>query len=131
MGRVVTNIIDELELSVRTKNVLELMGDVHTLDDFMALTMGRVCAVRNAGRKTWNEIRDVQNSLRSQMHQTVKEHETELRHEIAMHVLPTLIEVCKNDPRMEGETGAQMVARAAYNVADAMLEARKTTKAKG
>ena len=126
-----TNIIDELELSVRTTNALKLMGDVHTLDDFMALTMGRVCAVRNAGRRTWNEIRDVQNNLRSQMHQTDEQYETKLRHEIAMHVLPTLIEVCKNDPRMEGETGAQMFARKAYDMADAMIAARKTTKAKG
>ena len=126
-----TNIIDELELSVRTTNALKLMGDVHTLDDFMALTMGRVCAVRNAGRRTWNEIRDVQNNLRSQMHQTDEQYETKLRHEIAMHVLPTLIEVCKNDTRKAGETSEQMFARKAYDMADAMIAARKTTKAKG
>lgn len=126
-----TNIIDELELSVRTTNVLKKMFDMDTMDDFMALTEGRVRAVPGAGRRTWNEIREVQNHLRSQMHQTEENLETELRHEIAMHILPTLITACKNDPRMEGETGAQMVARTAYNVADAMLEARKTTKAKG
>lgn len=126
-----SNIIDQLELSVRTTNVLKLMGDVHTLDDFMGLTMGRVCAVRNAGRRTWNEIREVQNNLRNHVHQTEEEYEAELRHGIAMHVLPTLIVACKNDSRQVGETHEQMFARNAYAMADAMLAARKTTKAKG
>jgi hypothetical protein len=126
-----SNIIDELELSVRTTNALKLMGDVHTLDDFMGLTMARVCAVRNAGRRTWNEIREVQNHLRNRVHQTEGECEAELRDEIAMHILPNVITACKNDTRKVGETHEQMFARNAYAMADAMIEARKTTKAKG
>lgn len=126
-----SNIIDQLELSVRTTNVLKLMGDVHTMEDFMGLTMGRVCSIRGAGRRTWNEIREIQSHLRNRVHQTEEGFETELRDEIAMHILPTLMEICKGETPMEGETGAQMVARTAYNIADAMLAARKTTKAKG
>lgn len=126
-----SNIIDELELSVRTTNVLKKMFDMDTMDDFMALTEGRVRAVPGAGRRTWNEIREVQNHLRNHVHQTEEEFEAELRHEIAMHILPTIITTCKNDTRKAGETHEQMFARNAYAMADAMIAARKTTKAKG
>ena len=128
-----SNIIDDIELSVRTANVLKLMGDIHTLDDFMGLTMGRVCAVRNAGPRTWDEIREVQNHLRNieERRNHVQQTEEELRHEIAMQVLPSVITTCKNDTRKAGETHEQMFARNAYAMADAMIEARKTTKAKG
>lgn len=126
-----SNIIDELELSVRTTNVLKKMGGIHTLDDFMGLTMGRVCGARNAGRRTWSEIREVQSHLRNRAHQTEEECEAELRDEIAMHILPSVITACKNDPSIKGETGAQTFARVTYAIADAMIAARKTTKAKG
>lgn len=126
-----SNIIDELELSVRTSNVLKLMGDVHTLDDFMALRMGRVCAVRGAGRRTWNEIREVQEHFRRLAEEADRPKPWSERDEIAMHVLPSVIKICKGDMRKEGETSEQMFARKAYAIADAMIAARKTTKAKG
>jgi len=59
-----SDIIRELELSVRTTNVLNAMGTVQTLDDFMALTEAEVRAQRGAGARTWREIKDVQQNLR-------------------------------------------------------------------
>ena len=127
-----SNIIDQLELSVRTTNVLKLMGDVHTLDDFMDLTKDQVCSIRGAGQRTWNEIRQLQLHRFQRAEEAAEKLKPSFdRDEIAMHVLPTLIVACKNDSRQVGETHEQMFARNAYNMADAMLAARKTTKAKG
>ena len=131
-----SNIINELELSVRTSNVLKNMGDVHTMDDFLALTEGHVRAVRGAGRRVWHEIRDVQTDMRRQMGLQRQMREAEgrsdedwtKRDEIALAVLPTVVQVCAGDrPREVGtETYEQMFARKAYALADAMLAARKT-----
>lgn len=127
-----SNIIDKLGLSVRATNVLKEMSDVNNPDDIMSLTKDRVMAEPNAGEKTWAEICELQKHLTKRLAEAEKKSQLFYeRDEIAMHVLPTLIEICKNDQPMEGETGAQMVARTAYNIADAMLAARKTTKAKG
>lgn len=52
-------ILRDLELSVRAFNVLNREG-VRTLDDFMALTEQRVRTFKNAGTRTWKEIRSVQ-----------------------------------------------------------------------
>lgn len=130
------SIIDELELSVRTTNVLKLMGDVETTDDFMSLTEGRVRAVRGAGRRVWQEIRSVQTDMRRQMDLRRQMREAEdrsaedwtKRDEIALAVLPTVVQVCAGDrPRETGtETHEQMFSRKAYALADAMLAARKT-----
>lgn len=58
-----SSFVDGLELSVRTTNVLKLAG-VETREAFEALDAGKVLAMRNAGRKTWYEIRDVQGWLK-------------------------------------------------------------------
>ena len=125
-----SNIINEIELSVRTSNVLKLMGDVHTLDDFLALTEGHVRAVRGAGRRVWQEIRSVQMDLRRQMREAEgrSAEDWTKRDEIALAVLPTVVQVCAGDrPREVGtETHEQMFSRKAYALADAMLAARKT-----
>ena len=121
-----SNIINEIELSVRTSNVLKLMGDVHTLDDFMALTEGRVRAVRGAGRRTWNEIRDVQAHFRQVEKRRAAERaaeetdETVLRDWFAGKALAGLLVDSEADCRPES------VAQACYRYADAMLTARKT-----
>jgi hypothetical protein len=51
-----------------------------------------------------------------------------LRDWFAGQVLVGIMETCKNDTRNEGETHEQMFARKSYQVADAMLEARKGIK---
>lgn len=56
------SIVDELELSIRSSNVLRTMG-VETMDDFMSLTKERFLAQRNAGARSWKEIVDLQRSL--------------------------------------------------------------------
>lgn len=125
------NIIDELELSVRTSNVLKLMGDIETMDDFMALTEGRVRAVRGAGRRTWNEIRDVQAHFRQIEKRRAAERtaeeidETVLRDWFAGKALAGLLAESMHD------CGPAGIAHDCYRYADAMLAARKITKAKG
>ena len=125
-----SNIVNQLELSVRTSNVLKNMGDVHTLDDFLALTEGHVRAVRGAGRRVWQEIRSVQTDMRRQMREAEgrSAEDWTKRDEIALAVLPTVVQVCAGDrPREVGtETHEQMFSRKAYALADAMLAARKT-----
>ena len=124
------SIVNEIELSVRTSNVLKNMGDVHTLDDFLALTEGHVRAVRGAGRRVWQEIRSVQTDMRRQMREAEgrSAEDWTKRDEIALAVLPTVVQVCAGDrPREAGtETHEQMFSRKAYALADAMLAARKT-----
>lgn len=125
-----SNIINEIELSVRTSNVLKNMGDVHTMDDFLALTEGHVRAVRGAGRRVWQEIRSVQTDTRRQMREAEgrSAEDWTKRDEIALAVLPTVVQVCAGDrPREVGtETHEQMFSRKAYALADAMLAARET-----
>ena len=130
-----SNIINELELSVRTSNVLKLMGDVDTMDDFMVLTEGRVRAVRGAGRRVWQEIRSIQTDIRRDLQQTEKcraaqpvAEDWTKRDEIALAALPMVVQVCaRGRPREVGtETHEQRFARKAYALADAMLAARKT-----
>ena len=125
-----SNIVNEIELSVRTSNVLKNMGDVHTMDDFLALTEGHVRAVRGAGRRVWQEIRSVQTDMRRQMREAEgrSDEDWTKRDEIALAVLPTVVQVCSGDrPREAGtETHEQMFSRKAYALADAMLAARKT-----
>lgn len=55
-------IVDDLELSVRTSNVLRGEG-VRTLSAFMALSKDRVMAMKGAGVRTWNEIKSVQTNI--------------------------------------------------------------------
>lgn len=43
------------------------------------------------------------------------------RDQIALHVLPTVIDVCRHDVDFDGETHEQMFARKAYAIADAVL----------
>ena len=120
-----SNIIDQLELSVRTTNVLKLMGDVHTLDDFMGLTKNQVCSIRGAGQRTWNEIRQLQLNLFQRAEEAAEKLKPSFdRDEIALHVLPQIIESCKNDTLAAGESRGHMFARKAYAMADEMLLAR-------
>ena len=119
------SIIDKLELSVRTTNVLKLMGDVETTDDFMSLTEGRVRAVRGAGRRVWQEIRDVQAHFRQveKRHATEETDETVLRDWFAGKALAGLLaESMHGKSRPTPNT----TAHNCYRYADAMLAARKT-----
>lgn len=54
--------VDDLELSVRTSNVLRMEG-IATVAQFMALERSQVMSFKNAGRRTWMEISDVQRYL--------------------------------------------------------------------
>ncbi|MBD9544304.1 hypothetical protein IB276_33195 [Ensifer sp. ENS04] len=58
-----TDFISELELSVRASNALRGMG-VTTRDQFMKLTREDVMSVKNIGRRTWGEVRDLQEHVR-------------------------------------------------------------------
>ena len=65
------SVIDDLELSVRTSNVLRRMG-VTTLENFMSLERRKFLAQKNAGIKSWREIEEVRYHLRrSARRQTV------------------------------------------------------------
>ncbi|TGT64043.1 MULTISPECIES: DNA-directed RNA polymerase subunit alpha C-terminal domain-containing protein [unclassified Mesorhizobium] len=55
--------VDDLELSVRTGNVLRRYG-ITTIDRFLQLTKPEVMFFRHAGAKTWREIQEVQINLR-------------------------------------------------------------------
>jgi hypothetical protein len=50
-----------------------------------------------------------------------------LRDEFARDALRGVMVTCQNDTRLAGETSPEMFARKSYFVADAMIEARKTT----
>lgn len=61
------SLLDELEMSVRTSNVLRNLPPCHavnTIEDFMALTREVVLDQRRAGVKTWREIENLQTYLR-------------------------------------------------------------------
>lgn len=47
-----------------------------------------------------------------------------LRDYFAAKAMPSVIDNCRSDTLMDGESRAQMFARKAYEIADAMLEAR-------
>lgn len=55
-----TDIIRNLELSVRATNVLTAYGRVKTLEDFMALDRATVMAQPKSGARTWEEIKHLQ-----------------------------------------------------------------------
>ncbi|RWD43914.1 MAG: hypothetical protein E5V72_01495 [Mesorhizobium sp.] len=55
--------IDDLELNVRTGNVLR-NNDITTVEQFLQLTKPQVLSFKHAGARTWSEIREVQIELR-------------------------------------------------------------------
>ena len=124
------SIIDALELSVRASNVLRKMG-VETMDDFMALTRQTVMGQKNAGRRTWNEVSEIQTYYRHQALEQAQEttDTDDLRERAALAALPGVIHACRHDTRRFGETMEQMFARKAWAIADAMCAAR--TKVEG
>jgi DNA-directed RNA polymerase alpha subunit len=56
--------LNALELSVRTHRILEREG-IDNVDAFMALTTRDILKMSNAGRKTSNEVLDIQTYLRN------------------------------------------------------------------
>ena len=60
------NFVSGLELSVRSSNVLREMG-VTSVESFMSLTRTDILSRRNAGTKTWREIEEVQQSMKSKI----------------------------------------------------------------
>lgn len=121
-----SDIVRNLELSVRASNVLRNSGLVQTLDDFMALTESTVMALPNAGRRTWREIKEVQGNIGRDPMLEPTEDLSALRDQAALAALPAIIQVCAGDkPREIGtETFEQMFARKAWAVADAFVAAR-------
>lgn len=130
-----TDFIKDLEFSVRAGNVLRNMG-IDNLDAFMALTEKQVMAEDGAGAKTWREVAETQSYFRHLAEyahalacQGAKEKAQALRSkrdELALAVLPKVVDTCAQDTREPGETHEQMLARKAYALADAMLAARET-----
>lgn len=133
-----SNVIRELELSVRASNVLRNSGLVQTIEDFMALTQAQVLALPNAGKRVWKEIAEVQENilldpfLESACVSPAQAHAEHsgaisLRDQAALVALPAIIQVCAGDrPRVRSrETYEQMFARKAWAVADAFIAARK------
>ena len=55
-----SDIIHDLELSVRATNVLTAYGRVKTLEDFLALDRKTVMAQPRSGTRTWEEIKRMQ-----------------------------------------------------------------------
>jgi hypothetical protein len=123
------SIIHDLELSVRTTNVLNAMGTVQTYDDFMALTKEQVLSLKGLGTKAWHEIREVQQNIGRDPWQEPAPTEdlTALRDQAALAALPAIIQACAQDTRREmgAETHEQMFARKAWAVADAFIAARE------
>jgi phage-related tail protein len=63
--------IDDLELSVRTVNVLR-RAEIRTIGEFLALDKATVTGLPNAGARTWNEIRETQDYLNRQLTDKLK-----------------------------------------------------------
>jgi hypothetical protein len=62
-----TDFIDSLELSVRASNVLRNMLDpIDSAEKFLALERERVLLQPNCGRRTWAEIKQMQDYLRGE-----------------------------------------------------------------
>lgn len=148
------SIIDDLEMSVRASNVLKKMG-VETMDDFMALTRQTVMAQKNAGRRTWNEVLEMQTHFREAQRRskdtairagfwgepsdttrdfvTLESHLSEtddFRDRAALAALTGVMACSWARPSDTGEmTYAQWIAKEAWIIADAMCAAR--TKAEG
>jgi hypothetical protein len=55
-----SDIIHDLELSIRATNVLTDYGRVKTLEDFLALDRATVMGLPKSGTKTWEEIKRTQ-----------------------------------------------------------------------
>lgn len=58
--------IDQLELSVRTSNVLRMAG-IETIEQFLELNRNYVMRLPNAGVKTWREVDEVQRYLKGEV----------------------------------------------------------------
>lgn len=119
------SIIEDLELSVRTSNVLRDMGTVHTLEDFLALEKDVVLMRRNAGRRTWQEIASMQNRLATERKQVLEAKrqralaEVSLRDAAALAALPALI------ARHRADVAWSMIAPLAFEIADDFIAARE------
>lgn len=62
-----TAFIDSLELSTRAANVLRNMLDpIDSVEKFLALERDRVLRQPNCGRRTWHEIKQMQDFLRGE-----------------------------------------------------------------
>jgi len=119
------SIIHDLELSVRTTNVLNAMGTVQTYDDFMALTKEQVLSLKGLGTKAWREIKEVQQNIgRDQWQEpaptedltALRDHAALVALHIAWDARATGYGEILNDAEM---------ARCAWQIADAFIAARE------
>ena len=58
----------------------------------------------------------------------VEEERIDFRDRAALIALPSIIDLCRHDTRPPGQSMSDMFARKAYQIADAMWEARKENK---
>jgi hypothetical protein len=118
------SIIHDLELSVRTTNVLNAMGTVQTYDDFMALTKEQVLSLKGLGTKAWHEIREVQQNIGRDPWQEPAPTEdlTALRDQAALVALSIAWDA-RDKGYYEGDDAD--MARCAWQIADAFIAARE------
>ena len=65
-------LVEDLELSVRTAGVLRI-NEVINMAQFLKLTRPEVTAWKNAGRRTWNEIYDIQDEYKNVSRDDIKQ----------------------------------------------------------
>jgi hypothetical protein len=120
-----TDIIHDLELSVRATNVLTAYGRVKTLEDFMALDKKTIMAQPNSGARTWKEIQHMQTFLRGTplpaLAPTLARDAT-LRDAAAMAALQGIL---ANPNDNYGPENMRYAASYAWQAADAFIAARE------
>lgn len=122
--------LDSLELSVRAGNVLRRMGGVNTLDDFMNLTENLILAQPKAGIRTWREIKQLQDYLRSLPDAAPAQpaaSDMTLRDAAALRALQGMLAHSTRYRPRPGtpENWHDAIAQEAFQIADAFIVARE------
>ena len=119
------SIIHDLELSVRTTNVLNAMGTVQTYDDFMALTKEQVLSLKGLGTKAWREIKEVQQNIgRDQWQEPAPTEDlTALRDQAALAALQGFC--AQADSSGTWSWIPSLAVAEAWRIADAFIAARE------
>jgi hypothetical protein len=119
-----TDIIRDLELSVRATNVLTRYGRVKTIDDFLALDRATVMGLPKSGTRTWEEIERVQLYLLREGKLNAPAPTID-RHTAVLTAFGALLQ---REGFGVGPKGLSMVADIAWDAADALLSAQNKRK---
>lgn len=112
-----SDFLSQLELSVRARNVLRNL-DIGDLESFMELTQEEILAVRNAGRQTWHEIRELQDYFSQPQRRPWSR-----RDEIALALLP-VVYTKMSGVMLSSVNFEENCAKRAFAMADAFLAVR-------